>query len=144
MFLLWPRQLPQWGNRTPASVPPPAQGGFSPSNTFFPLVPSSCRVLRESVYSFPLVRSSCPLSDGVLHACTSASEAVFLMYPWRETYSTSTYSSAILFSPLIILVLMAFLYLIIIQKSLLYQEKHFFKYKIYCEIYVSLKNKYTV
>ena len=31
--------------------------------------------------------------------CTSVSEAVFLMYPWREMYSTSTYSSAILFSP---------------------------------------------
>ena len=25
-------------------------------------------------------------------ACTSVSEAVFLMYPWREMYSTSTYS----------------------------------------------------
>ena len=31
-------------------------------------------------------------------ACTSVSEGVFLMYPWREMYSTSTYSSAILFS----------------------------------------------
>ena len=81
---------------------------------------------------------------GWCSACTSASEAVFLMYPWRETYSTSTYSSAILFSSLTILVLMAFLYVIIIQKSLLYQKKHLFKYKIYCKIYVSLKNKYTV
>ena len=35
---------------------------------FFPLVPSSYRVLCGSVYSFPLVRSSCPLSAGVLHA----------------------------------------------------------------------------
>ena len=31
-------------------------------------------------------------------ACTSVSEGVFLMYPWKETYSTSTCSSAILFS----------------------------------------------
>ena len=31
-------------------------------------------------------------------ACTSVSEGVFLMYPWREMDSTSTYSSAILFS----------------------------------------------
>ena len=31
-------------------------------------------------------------------ACTSVSEGVFLMYLWREMYSTSTYSSAILFS----------------------------------------------
>ena len=30
-------------------------------------------------------------------ACTSVSEGVFLMYPWREMYSMSTYSSAILF-----------------------------------------------
>ena len=32
-------------------------------------------------------------------ACTSVSDSVFLMYLWREIYSTSTYSSAILFSP---------------------------------------------
>ena len=31
-------------------------------------------------------------------ACTSVSEGIFLMHPWREMYSTSTYSSAILFS----------------------------------------------
>ena len=31
-------------------------------------------------------------------ACTSVSEGVFLMYPWGEMHSTSTYSSAILFS----------------------------------------------
>ena len=35
---------------------------------FFPLVPSSYWVLHGSVCSFPLVRSSCPLSAGVLHA----------------------------------------------------------------------------
>ena len=31
-------------------------------------------------------------------ACISVSEGVFLLYPWREMYSTSTYSSTILFS----------------------------------------------
>ena len=31
-------------------------------------------------------------------ACPSVSEGVFLMYPWKEMYSTSTQSSAILFS----------------------------------------------
>ena len=31
-------------------------------------------------------------------ACTSVSEGVFLMYPWREMYSMSTYSPAVLFS----------------------------------------------
>ena len=30
--------------------------------------------------------------------CPSVSGGVFLMYPWREMYSTSTYSYAILFS----------------------------------------------
>ena len=34
---------------------------------FFPLVPSSYRVLHGPIYSFPPVRSSCPLSAGVLH-----------------------------------------------------------------------------
>ena len=33
---------------------------------FFPLVPSSYQVLRGYVYSFPVVRYSCPLSAGVL------------------------------------------------------------------------------
>ena len=35
---------------------------------FFPLVPSSYQVLHGSMYSFPLVRYSCLLSAGVLHA----------------------------------------------------------------------------
>ena len=63
---------------------------------FFPLVPSSYWVLCGSKYSLPLVRYSCLLSW--CSACTSVSEDVFLMYWWREMYSTSTYSSAILFS----------------------------------------------
>ena len=65
---------------------------------FFPLVPSSYQVLCGSVLFFStgqviLSTLSC------CSACTSVSEGVFLMYPWREIYSTSTYSSAILFSP---------------------------------------------
>ena len=35
---------------------------------FFPLVSSFYQVLHDSVYSFPLVTYSCPLSAGVLHA----------------------------------------------------------------------------
>ena len=63
---------------------------------FFPLVPSSYRVLCGSVYSFPLVRYSCLLSlVSCRHSCVWR---CILMYPWRETYSTSTYSSAISFS----------------------------------------------
>ena len=69
MFLLWPRQLPLCGVRTPASVPLPAEGRPSPTNIpVSPLVPLSCRVVCGSICSFPLVRYSCPLSAGVLHA----------------------------------------------------------------------------
>ena len=77
---------------------PPRAGPILLTLLFFPLVPSSYWVLRGSIYSFPLVRySSSALSW--CSACTSVSEGVFLMYLWREMYSTSTYSSAILFSP---------------------------------------------
>ena len=63
------RQLSPRGDQTPASVPPPAEGRCSPTNTpVFPPAPSSYRVLRGSIYSFPLVRSPCLLSAGVLHA----------------------------------------------------------------------------
>ena len=70
MFLLWLRQLPWCGDWTPASVPPPSEGRSSPTNTpVFPsLVPLSYRIVHGSVYSFLLVRYSCPLSAGVLHA----------------------------------------------------------------------------
>ena len=45
--------------------PHPLRAGPVPP---FPLVPSSYWVLHGSIYSFPLVRYSCPLSAGVLHA----------------------------------------------------------------------------
>ena len=35
-------------------------------------------------------------SQLVFSACTSVSEGVFVMYPWREMYSTSNYSVIIL------------------------------------------------
>ena len=54
---------------------------------FFPLGPLSYRVLCGSIYSFPLVRNSCPLSAGG-SACTSVSEGVFLMYLRREMSPT--------------------------------------------------------
>ena len=61
----------------------------------FPQVPSSYRVLHGSMYSFPLVRYSCLLSAGVLHALLWLK-----IYSWcvhgREMYSMST--SSILFS----------------------------------------------
>ena len=61
MFLLWLRQLPRCGYQTPASVPLPAEGRFSPTNfPVSPLVASSYQVFGGSIYSFPLVRYSCP------------------------------------------------------------------------------------
>ena len=47
---------------------PPRAGSVLLTLLFFLLVPSSYRVLRASIYSFRLVRSSCLLSAGVLHA----------------------------------------------------------------------------
>ena len=69
MFLLWLRQLPQCRDHTPASVLPLTEGRSSPTNTpVLSLVPLSYWVLCGSIYSFPLVRYSCPLSAGVLYS----------------------------------------------------------------------------
>ena len=68
----WLRQLPCCRGQIPTSVPPPAKGRSSPTNTpIFPLVPSSYQFLRGSIYSFPLVRSSCLLSqqEFCMHFC---------------------------------------------------------------------------
>ena len=47
---------------------PPGTGPVPLTLLFFPLVPSSYRVLHGSIYCFPLVRYSCRLSAGVRHA----------------------------------------------------------------------------
>ena len=98
MLLLWLRQLPWCGYRTPASVPPPAKGRSSPTNTpISPPVPLSYEVLHGSVYSFLLVRYSCSLSAGVLHEFLCLK-----VYSWcihGERHSTFTLPSAILFLP---------------------------------------------
>ena len=86
-----------WGS-TPTSVPPPTKGRSSPTNT--PVFPLSSFLL-PSVAWFSIFFSSGQVFLSALSwcsACTSVSEGVFLMYPWREMYSTSTYSSATLFS----------------------------------------------
>ena len=82
----------------PASVPPPSEGRSSPTNT--PVSPRSSFILRSFAwfcvfFSTGQVLLSAP---SWCSACTSVSEGEFLMYPWREVYSTSTYSSAIFFS----------------------------------------------
>ena len=47
---------------------PPRAGPVLLKLLFFSLVPSSYRILRGSTYSFLVVRYSCPLSAGILHA----------------------------------------------------------------------------
>ena len=46
----------------------PSAGPVILTLLFLPLVPSSCQVLPRSIYSFPLIRSSCALSAGVRQA----------------------------------------------------------------------------
>ena len=60
---------PALGIRPLLQLPhPPRAGPVLLTLLFLPLVPSSYRVLCDSIYSFPLVRYSCPPSAGVLHA----------------------------------------------------------------------------
>ena len=69
MFLLWLRQLTWCGDQTPTSAPPPAKGRSSLTNSpVFPPGPLYYWVLHWPIYTFLLVRSSCPLSAAVLHA----------------------------------------------------------------------------
>ena len=98
MFLLWLRQLPRCGDWTPASVPPPTEGRSSPTNT--PVFPPSSFILPNFAWVYIFFSTSQVLLFALswCSACTSVSGGVFLMYLWREMYSTTTYSSAILFS----------------------------------------------
>ena len=60
---------PNVGIGTLLQFPEPAEGMSSPPNTpVSPPTSSSYRVLRGFIYSFPLVRYSCLLLAGVLHA----------------------------------------------------------------------------
>ena len=98
MFLLWLRQLSWFGDQSPALVPQLAKGRSSPTNT--PISPPNSFILPSFVWFYIFF----PTGHVLLfilnwyYACASVSESVFLIYPWREMYSTSTYSSAILFS----------------------------------------------
>ena len=99
MFPLWLRWLPWYGEQTPVSVPPPAMGRSSPTNT--PDFPPNSFVLPSfvSVHIFFSSGQALLFTLSWCSACTSVSEGVFLMYPWREMYSTPTYSYAISFFP---------------------------------------------
>ena len=76
---------------------PPSKGRSSPTNP--PVFPPNSFALLNFTW-FYIFFSTCQVLMSTLSrcsACTSVSEGVFLMYPWREMFSTSTYSSAILF-----------------------------------------------
>ena len=102
MFLLWLIQLPGCEDWTPALVLPPTKGRTSPAKT--PVFPPSSFILPNFVWFYIFFSASQVVLSALswCSACTSVSEDVFLMYPWREMYSTSTYSSAILFSQVLL------------------------------------------
>ena len=79
---------------TLASVSSPTEGRSGPTNTPVSL-PSS--FILPSFAWFYVFFSTGQIFLSALSwcsACTSVSEGIFLMYLWREMYSTSTYSSA--------------------------------------------------
>ena len=89
--------VPMWGLDPCFSSPsPPKAGPVLLTLLFFTVASLSYHVLCGSVYSFPLVRYSCQLSAGVLHALLCLK-----VHSWcicGERCTPSTYSSAILFS----------------------------------------------
>ena len=99
MFLLWLRLLPGCGDWILSSVLPPAEGRSSSTNT--PVFPPSSFLLPSFAwfYIFFFIGQVLLSTLSWCSASTSVSEGVFLMYPRREMYSTTTYSSSILFLP---------------------------------------------
>ena len=87
-----------WGS-DPYFSSPPTKGKSSPSNT--PIFPPISFILLSFVWLYVFFPAGQVLLSALswCSACTSVSDVVFLMFPWREMHSTSTYSSTILFSP---------------------------------------------
>ena len=83
----------------PCFSSPPTEGRSSPSNT--PVSPPSFFILPSFAWVYIFLSTGQVLLSAFrwCSVCTSVSEAIFLTYSWREMYSMSTYSSAILFSP---------------------------------------------
>ena len=88
---------PMWG-WTPASVSPPTKVRSIINNT--PVFPPSPFILLSFAWFYMFFPTGQVLLSALswCSACTSVSGGVFLMHPWREMDSMSTYSSAILFS----------------------------------------------
>ena len=87
---------PMWGS-DPFFSFPTHRGQVHPRNS--PVFPPSSFVLLSFawVYIFFSAAQVLLSAPSWCSASTSVPEVVFLMYPWREMYYTSTYSSAILF-----------------------------------------------
>ena len=82
----------------PCYSSPPHQGRSSPTNT--PVFPPSSFILPSLPWFHIFFSSGQALLSALswCSACTSVPEDVSLMDPWRGMSSTSSYSSAILFS----------------------------------------------
>ena len=76
-------------------------GKSSLANT--PVFPPSSFILASFMWFYIFFSTGQALLSALswCSACTSVSEGVFLMYPWREMYSMSTYASAIFKSSVI-------------------------------------------
>ena len=74
--------------------------GIGPVPLTLLFFPPSSFVLPSSTCFYILFSSGQVLLSALswCSACTSVSEGAFLIYPWREKYYTSIYSSSILFS----------------------------------------------
>ena len=116
----------------PDSVPPPIQGKYSLTNT--PVSPPSPFILPSFVWFHIFFSTGQVLLSSLSwgSVCTSVSEGVFLMYLWKEMYSTSSYSSAILFSLMYLLdpclqsLYLCFHFIFKILNSLYYDYSEFF------------------
>ena len=90
---------PDMGIKPLLQFPHPLRAGPVPLTLpLFLLVPSSYQVFAWVYILF----SACQVLLSALRwcsACTSLSEGIFLMYPWREMYFTSTCFSSMLFFP---------------------------------------------
>ena len=78
MFLFWLRQLPQWGDQTPASVPSPSECRSSPTNTL--VFPPSSFVLPSFAW-FCIFFSAHQILLSALSWC-SACTLVSEVYSW--------------------------------------------------------------
>ena len=89
---------PVWGLDPCFSSSRPSRRGQIQSNTS--VFPPSSFILLSFVWAYMFFSARQVLLSALswCSACTSVFEGVFLMCPWREMYSMSAYSSAILFS----------------------------------------------